>query len=227
MRNPHRLLDVFGCLALLVAVPLSAAEHRVEKLNEAAPKEGISKEIAATLSPTGVRVIRGTSRTVCDIWLCKQWDLKTLKAEGEILYPFQPGQLIGVVRYPRRGSDFRDQQVDKGVYTLRYGHQPVDGNHVGTSVTRDFVMLVAVDKDKKPALFAYKPLVERSSEASDSGHPALLSLQEVSGGKDQVPSIRHMDEMDWWIVRLQGKAKLKDKLQPIKLDLVVVGHASE
>ena len=88
------------------ALPLLAADHKVEKLDEPAPKDGLAPEIAALLSPTGFKVIRGESRVVCEVWLCLEWPVKDVKAAGELLYPFQPGQVMGVARYPRKGSDF-------------------------------------------------------------------------------------------------------------------------
>ena len=121
-----------GLAVLSLPLLASAADHRVEALKEKAPA-GVAAPIAAQLSDTGVKIIRGTSRTVCEIWLTKQWDLKSLEAKGDVNYSFTPGQLIGVINYPRKGADFRDQQIDPGVYTLRYAQQPVDGAHVGTS----------------------------------------------------------------------------------------------
>ena len=39
-------------------------------------------------------------------------------------------------------ADFRDQGIPAGTYILRYSQQPVDGAHVGTSTTRDFLALL-------------------------------------------------------------------------------------
>src|SRR5262245_14902975 len=133
---------VYLVVILLLCVRSAvAADHHVEALAEAAPADAISPDIAALLNTEGVRLVRGSNRAVCDLWLCKEWPLTTFDS-GELLYPFEPGQLIGVVRYPRKGSDFRDQPIADGVYTLRYAQQPVDGAHVGTSPTRDFLLLV-------------------------------------------------------------------------------------
>ena len=217
------ILIVATALLAVFPVSLRAADHRVEMLKEPAPADELAPAIAATLQPEGVKVIRGTSRTVCEIWLCKEWKLNSFEVGSDLLYPFVPGQLIGVVRFPRRGADFRDQDIDSGVYTLRYAQQPVDGAHVGTSPTRDFLLLVPADKDRSPAILAYTPLTQASAEAAGTTHPALLSLQKLAGEQ----AVRHDEDRDWWIVRLNSTAKAGEQSRPLGFDLVVAGQAVE
>lgn len=218
------------CLLAFVSLPslVSAADHRVEPIKEAAPADEVSAEIAAVLNPTGFRVIRGTSRTVCDVWLTKQWSVAAgFKPTDEVLYPFQPGQLIGVVRYPRKGSDFRDQDIASGVYTMRYAQQPVDGSHVGTSPTRDFVLLVSAKQDTSPKVVGGEELVDKSSEAAGSSHPAMLCLQRVRTVKPDAVTMRHEERHDWWIVQTQGIAVADTKKSTLPLEIVMVGISAE
>ncbi|MCA9154683.1 MAG: hypothetical protein KDA38_07835 [Planctomycetales bacterium] len=222
----------FRSFATLFTLVLSAQtalaiDHRVEKLDEAAPADALSPEIAGQLAESGVRVIRGSSRTLCDIWLTKQWPLKSLEAGADLIYPFQPGQLIGVVRFDRKSSDFRDQEIEEGVYTLRYAQQPVDGAHVGTSITIDFLLVVKAEADKSAEPLAYKPLAEKSAAAVQTSHPGLLSLQRVPEEAGDTPSIREDEEKEWWIVRLTGKAAVEGKQSAMPIDLVIVGQATE
>lgn len=210
----------------LMQADTSAAEHRLEKLDEPAPADSISEEVAAQLSETGISVYRGETRKVCDIWLFKNVTVPALKGKGDVIYPFKQGQMLGVIRYSRSGSDFRDQDIEAGVYTLRYAHQPVDGAHVGTSPTRDFLMLLDAKRDKtlKPA--GRDEMNEQSAEVAGSSHPAILSLQKVSGD-NKSPSIRENAEHEWWIVRLNTNAKVGEDVKSLPLDIVVVGMASE
>ncbi len=218
----NRSVSLLISIALLLVVrPGAAAEHRVEALNEPAPADKLAPEIAELLAPTGVRIIRGSSRTVADIWLLKQWPVESFEAKGDVNYPFRPGQLIGVIRYPRSASDFRDQDISSGVYTLRYGQQPVDGAHVGTSPTRDFLMLQPAEDDTTTEPLAYEANVELSAKTSGTLHPAILSLQRVEGDEP----IRHVEAKDWWLVRLNGTAVADGQSQPLPLDLVIVGQA--
>jgi hypothetical protein len=215
------LACLLGCLSVVSSV--GAADYRVEPLDDPAPSDELSAEIAATLSPKGMRIIRGTKTTYCDIWLCKEWAAKAdFKPTPEVLYPFTPGQLIGVAKFSRKGADFRDQDVGKGVYTLRYAQQPVDGAHVGTSLTRDFLLVLSAEVDKSAALLAYEDLTAQSAEAAGSSHPALFSMQRTVKAKR--PSMRHNDEHDWWIVGFRGKLKGAEE---IPVELVIVGVAAE
>ncbi|MCA9120536.1 MAG: hypothetical protein H6822_14105 [Planctomycetaceae bacterium] len=213
------------CIPLLFSVSnLYAADYRVEALDEPAPADEISSDIAATLSPAGVRVIRGTATTFCDIWLCKQWATQDdFVPTSALLYPFTPGQLMGVVRYSRKGSDYRDQDIESGVYTLRYAQQPVDGSHVGTSLTRDFLLLLRAESDESPKVLDYSALAERSAEAAGSSHPALLSMQRVEGDAKAL-TMRHDEEHDWWIVGVEGKTPSG---KGIFVEFVVYGVAAE
>ena len=224
----NRLAAPSLAFALLLAGFASAADHRVEVLKQPAPADAVNKEIAAQLSPTGIRIVRGTNRTVCQIWLCKEWAVKPgFKPSGEVLYPFTPGQLIGVMQFTRKGGDFRDQDIAKGVYTLRYGQQPVDGNHEGTSPTRDFLTLVNAEKDTSAKPMELKALLKASTEAAGSSHPALFGMQKVKITDQAGPTIRHQERHDWWIVTLVGKATAGGKTSGLKIDLVVAGVAPE
>jgi hypothetical protein len=213
--------------AAFISFPLLAADHKVEKLDEPAPKEGLAPEIAALLSPTGFKVVRGESRVVCEVWLCKEWPVKDAKVGGDVLYPFQPGQVMGVARFPRKASDFREQDVPAGLYTLRYGLQPVDGAHVGTSPTRDFLLLTPAEKDTSADIIAdFKVLSKLSAQTTGANHPAILSLQRLGDAKEPL-AIRHREEEDWWIVRFTGQTKAGEKLSEQAVEAVVVGHAGE
>ena len=98
--------NLTACLALALAgmlsLNLNAADYQVQVLEEPAPADELSEEVAAELSPSGFRVVRGSTRTVCEIWPCKEWAVKAdFTPSSELLYPFQPGQLIGVLRFRR------------------------------------------------------------------------------------------------------------------------------
>lgn len=217
-------------LAVLVLASIAssvswAVDYRVEPLDEPPPSDALPAEIAATLQTKGLRVIRGTETTFCDLWLTKTWDVKAdFEPTPAVQYPFTPGQLIGVVRFARKAADFRDQDVDSGVYTLRYGQQPVDGAHVGTSPTRDFLLVLKADADQTPAIPDFKQLTAQSAEAAGSSHPALFSLQRLAEEKAARPSMRHNEEHDWWIVGFQGTTAGG---QPLAAELVIAGVAAE
>ncbi len=224
--NSNKLLAVAA--SLLFLSPVWAEEHRLEMLKTPAPADDLSKEIADQLAPTGFVVFRGSSRTVCQVWFCKEWVIDpSAKTSNLVLYPFKPGQLVGVLNFVNKGKDFRNQNLDPGVYTLRYGLQPIDGAHVGTSPTRDFFLLSKASDDKSAANLGMEKLVELSCEAAESSHPAMLCLQRPKADAKAEPAIRHNEDRDWWIVSITGKAKVGDAVKGLLIERVVAGHAEE
>jgi hypothetical protein len=203
-------------------------EHRVEVIKKAPDAKGLSKEMAAMLPKEGLKVLRGTSRTVCEIWPCKMWETAAdFKPTSERLYPFKLGQLIGFVNFTRRGKDFREQTIKSGWYSLRYGLQPTDGNHEGTSPTRDFLLMLRPEDDKSPKPAPMKELLEASAEAAESAHPAMFCLQRSQKDAPKEPSMRHVEDKDWWILHFTGKGSAEGKSSDISVDLIVAGHANE
>ena len=111
---------------------------------------------------------------------------------------------------------------------MRYAQQPVDGAHVGTSPTRDFLLLTNAKKDQDPAVLDYKPLTKQSAESAGSSHPLLLSLQRVATEATEFPAIRHNEERDWWILAMQAPTKAGGaEGKPLVCELVVAGIATE
>jgi hypothetical protein len=215
--------------AMLLSLTYSLAlgqEYSLELIDAAHPADPLPAEFAQHVSDQAYRVIRGGNRTVCEIWLCKQWEVDAkFEPTDERLYPFHPGQLVGILHFRRRGSDFRDQIVDDGWYTLRMDLQPIDGNHEGTSPTRDFLLLVSVANDQPQKQWDQEALQETSALAAGSSHPAMLCLQAPTDGAQ--PSLRHDEANDWWILHLVGKGTADGKPSGQPLDLVVAGHAEE
>lgn len=205
-------------------VPAYSQEYTAEPIEAFVPADGLDPAIADLLAPTGVKIVRGGSRVVCEIWPLKSWELATFTPEGDLLYPFKPGQLIGVVRLPRKTGDFRDQGVAKGLYTLRYALQPVDGAHVGTSPTRDFLLMANAELDTSPEVKDIEALTKASAEAAGTAHPALFALKAAA---PDVQTLRHDETSDWWLLQLTGQGRVGAEEREMKLELVVVGHAAE
>ncbi len=215
-------------ICLLLTTITVAQEHRVEVLDEAPPADKVSENLREQFAASGFKVIRGSSRTVCEFWPCQSWNVSAdFKATSERLYPFEPGQLIGLLRFRRRGKDFRAQTISSGVYTLRYGLQPIDGNHEGTSPTRDFLLMVSAEDDKAVEPWDAEKLLEASTSAAGSSHPAMLGLQPSPVGASPQPAMRHNEQNDWWILHFVGKATSRGKTHELPVDLIVAGHAKE
>jgi hypothetical protein len=221
-----RRVAVCAFALVLFTLPAAGQEYKVAKVDSPAPTGAVAPEITSLLQPTGFQLAKGGSAFV-EVWLAKEWPIAAdAKASGDLNYALTPGQLIGVARYAKKGADFRDQPIPAGTYVMRYAQQPVDGAHVGTSPTRDFLLLLPADKDREPKTMEYKTLTATSKETTGTAHPAILSLQAAEAGGAPLAVIEDAERM-WVIVHFVGKAKEASGVKDLPLNLVVVGKAVE
>jgi hypothetical protein len=221
-----RALSLAVCCLLTMNATLFAQEYKVSKLDSPAPADAVSPTIAAQLQPTGFKLTKG-SQTIIEMWLAKEWPVAAdAKTGGEVLYPLSPGELFGVARYAKKGADFRDQNIPAGTYVVRYAHQPIDGAHVGTSPTRDFLALLPTAKDREPQTLDYKTLVATSKQTTGTEHPGILSLQPADAGAGEL-SVREDADRGWAIMHFVGKMKQGGAMKDLPMDVVVVGKAAE
>lgn len=221
-------LTLFLLLATCAASVVAADdEYRAEPADAAPPADELSPAIAKQLSDSGFKVVTAQGRTLCEIWPAKAWTVAAdFKPSGGIMYPFEFGELIGVVRYARKAGDFRGQSIRKGTYTMRYGLQPQDGNHIGTSDTRDFVVLIPAADDSAAQPLEKDPLFKESKKASKTTHPAILSLLPAGESSNDLPRMVHNEPRELWAVDFAGKSS-GGKSKQVVVELVVVGHAPE
>jgi len=224
LKMKPRLWIVCGAV-LLFAGRAAAQEYRAEAIAQGPPADALAPEIAGQIAPQGVKVVQG-GRTVAEIWPTKEWAVReNFTPSNTELYPFQVGQLFGVIRYTNNGQDFRGREVPPGVYTLRYGLQPVDGNHLGTSETRDFLLLLPAKEDTNPQPMSETEMFELSPKVTATTHPTMLSMLKADGEVASLPAVRHNETADLWSVRFAGKSQ--GKPAELVVEIVVVGHFPE
>lgn len=231
-------MSIRGCIVLpslgsaliavvLVTIPASAQEYRVKVVDEKPPVDLLSEEIGASLQSQSITVVDDQDSPLCEIWLRKHWQIVDPAPEAsDILYPFEPGELIGVLRFAKRNADFREQPISKGLYTLRYALQPVDGNHVGTSPTRDFLLLVRAKDDTSLKNFDPQELLTVSAAAARTAHPAMLALRKPPE-KTEKALLEHREADETWVLSFAGEGKHGDLSRRLAVSLVVEGHAQE
>ncbi len=201
----------------------AAADPKLDSVK--AIPDGLNKDVAAMVSPQGHRVVVDGG-AVCSVWFVKELPLKDkFKPSLSVKYPFVPGELLGVLQIETKSkfTDFRGQEMKAGVFTLRYGQQPEDGNHVGTSDLSDFLLAIpaAADSDPKP-IKLLDSLTKSSAKASGSTHPAIFSLLPA----DKVPeaaTLTHDGEKHHTILTAALNGKGLEKKIPLRM--IVIGKS--
>lgn len=169
------------CLALLVPFSAFADEGKLEPLG-AFTDSSASEALKKVLEPKGYRVAMSDGTVLCEIWLSTAVTTGKNDAQGAGYTWLPESTLLAVITFPKAATDFRKQGIRPGSYTLRSTLNPVDGNHLGISPLRDFLLLspVAVDNDPKAA-YKFEDLTAMSKKTTGSNHPSLLSLVSPDG----------------------------------------------
>jgi hypothetical protein len=229
--RPHRLTLTRTLLALALALVSNAARaqdgYKIEPLKEEAPS-ALAPPVREALQAQGYRVLDGRGKVYAEIWLRKAIPASEKPAgpKGTVQFPFlAEGELLGALRFPAEGRDNRDQSIPKGAYTLRYGLQPVNGDHLGVSPYRDYALLLPAAKDTAIANVARKPLEERSSESAGTSHPAILLLSTPPASAATAPAITHDEEKNTWgaVVPLSLEVKGASGTTPVNVQILVLG----
>lgn len=154
--------------------------------------------------------------------IAKYWG-RTMAFEGEpsagfgIRYDFIPeGALIALVQFTEEHSDFREQDVPSGWYTLRYTLHPEDGNHMGVAPSRDFAILTPAEKDTDAAKnYSFDGMVELT-KAVGNPHPTIARIELPEG--DEAPNL-WVNDYELWVLDLP----VADDM----VGIVVHGHSEE
>jgi hypothetical protein len=134
--------------------------------------------------------------------------------------------LIGVIRFPAgsKPNDFRGQALKAGTYTLRYGLQPDDGNHLGTSEIRDFLVGCPPKTDTSAMRIEdVKELFKLSATSASGTHPAIFLLFPPPDKPYDAAGVTHDDERDLLIFQGNANGKDGDKAVAVPVSVVTVG----
>jgi hypothetical protein len=226
MRFPFTLLSflIIGPTAVL------GQTYKVE-LSKQSPPASLSPEIAATLGAESYRISDEQGKAFADLWFRKGLPAtsKPVGPQGTVQFPFlEESQLLGVIQFVAEGHDYRDQTIAKGVYTLRYGLQPVNGDHLGVSPYRDYVLLLPASKDRTLATIPRKQFETQSAESAGSSHPAVfLMTLPPSSSNPSAASMVHDEEKNTWKVVIPLNLAVKGTPTPVSypVAIIVVGAA--
>ncbi len=204
-------------LTLLFATIAVAAPKlsRIGPCTDSAVPEAVKKALA----PDGYRVALDDGSTV-DLWPRSVLPTGS-KAREDATYAITPSTFVGVIHFAKNTRDYRGDAVPAGTYNLRYELQPSDGNHLGTSPTPDFLLLIPADADSDPDhSYNFQQLVELSEKVTSKKHPAALNL--VAPQAKDFPAINE-DLEDHTILFFKARTQSGD----LPLALVIKGTTAE
>jgi hypothetical protein len=153
--------------ALLAATPTFANGVTVAKHTQAAPAE-IAEPIQALLATGGATA--KLSNTTLDFW----W-VKSLGAAKE-WSAVPEGTLVGAMKVSATLKDIRGRNIKPGTYLLRFALQPQNGDHLGVSPNREFLLATPATEDKSPDALGHDPAVDLAAKTTGIAHPAILSI---------------------------------------------------
>ena len=88
----------------------------------------------------------------------------------------EEGALVGAVKLSSAYNEMRGRTIKPGVYTLRYGIQPADGNHLGASPNPEFLLLSPAAADSSSAALGHDGAIKISKLTIGLSHPAIWGL---------------------------------------------------
>ena len=180
---------------------------------------GVADGVKKVLAPQGYHVTFDDG-SIVDIWPPAQIQTSA-KTREDAAYSLGPSLFFGVIHFAKNARDARGNAVSAGTYNLRYELQPNDGNHLGTSPTPDFLLLIPTAADTNPAqTYSFDQLIHLSEQVTGKRHPAVFNLVPVDA--IQFPSVI-TDSEDHTILFF----KVKTQSDELPLALVVKGTTEE
>jgi hypothetical protein len=200
--------------SFLLATAAAFAQYKSEPAG--APPADVAPDIGKALEQQGAKIVAGNGSAICEVWFRSSIPAGAKSAgEGVTLPAIQPGTLLGVIRFTGPGADRRGQSIKPGIYTLRYSLHPMNGDHLGVSPQRDFLVMVPAADDKDlNATPDFDALMAMSRKASGTPHPAVLSMWAAGAG--DAAGFAKQGENDW---------VLTTKIGGTPVSVILVGKA--
>lgn len=193
---------------------VSAAFAQQYKAEPAGPPPAeIAPAMAALLQKDGIKISNKGS-PYCELWFRTAKPAAGSSEEGASVPGVPMGAFLGAIHFNVRGSDRRGQNIKPGVYILRYGLIPINGDHQGAAPQRDFMVMSLVAEDKDPsATPKFEALTTESKKVSGTPHPAVLSFWKADND-----TLGLTQQGDDWVLQV--------KLGDTMIAVIVVGAAA-
>jgi hypothetical protein len=216
---------VIGVLAVLA--PLAWAQDHSIKVGQTPPPSELREPFRQLLAERSVQVLNPQGAPVGEFWFRKAIPVKATAEQvknGLTYREIEETTFLGAVRFDQTFVDFRKQKIKPGVYTLRFGMQPQDGDHMGTAPYPEFVVLIPAVRDMKPAPLEVKEMRELSNKAPGGTHPGIMLLVPNEKPAEMPKLVAQEGGIQALMVREEASAG--GQKAPLGIGLTVVGHTT-
>ncbi|MBY0458225.1 MAG: hypothetical protein K2V38_12870, partial [Gemmataceae bacterium] len=158
----------FACVMVVLAGPAvgAAVEPKLSaKVEKVAAPEAVAEPVRKLLDEQALVVYDGEIE-IMTVWFRTEIPAKASEEQlknGLTYREIPEGTLVGAIRFPRKFTDYRKQEIAAGAYTLRFAVQPDIGDHTGTAPNPEFCLMCPADKDTSADPMEVKKLIEVSS----------------------------------------------------------------
>jgi hypothetical protein len=215
-------LGILSCSFAASITPLLADESARLTVATADPPKEVAGPIRKALNDKAVSLADGNG-TFFQFWFRNELPLAEQPANDTIaIGTLQEGTVLGVLKVKSERYDFRDEEIPEGIYVLRFGIQPEDGNHLGVAPTRTFALLIPAGDDKQLEPVAHDELMKVAATINATSHPSNLNLQPVEQANGDFPRLEERNDGQHKVMLLQFPARLSSSEQVRKLNVALV-----
>jgi hypothetical protein len=176
------MLRKWGAAVFLVvltgAASAAPAPFTIKVVDGSPPPKELAAPIQKLLGERCIHVVDTKGELTLELWFCKELPSKATEAQvknGLTYREIAESTVVGAVRVAKQFIDFRKQKIKPGVYTLRLGFQPMDGDHMGTAPYSEFCLLSPAVEDKSADTMETKALQEMAAKTTGN-HPGVMLL---------------------------------------------------
>ena len=210
-----------GFLAL-ISNTTQADEPATMAVKSAKPPQPIAAPISAALDDQAIS-LSSDGKPFFEFWFRKPLPLAKAPGDGTLaIDTVAEGTLLGVLRIDQPRRDFRDEDLPPGVYTLRLGIQPENGNHQGVAPTRTFALLIPAANDTKLDPIPHNELMKVSATINAAKHPSNLNLQPVDDVSGDFPRLDEKNDAQHKVLLLKLPAQVGDSHDQTTLSFALV-----
>ena len=166
-------------LSLMATLTCAAAPAAGQNVTWATGEEGSVPPPVALAEPVRSLLFQESTDIRRGDDLIRAWGVRALPlSAGETAEwsNVPSGSLIGAMQTEAPLPDIRGVPIAPGVYTLRFALQPQDGDHMGVSPYRQFLVVAPAAEDRTAEPLGYDGAVALGKKTHGRSHPAVLSI---------------------------------------------------